>query len=311
MRRFSALFLALSAGALPLAAQSGRLPTPESVLGFKPGADRKLPTWKQVTDYYTALDRASPRVSLRTLGKTVLGRPFLVAFIADSATIANLDRYRDIQHKLADPRLRAAGERARLVEQGKAVVLITSSIHSTEVGGHLTPFVLADRLARGETDEARSILANTIVMLVPSQNPDGMDIVGDWYRSTLDTPAEGSGPPELYHHYTGHDNNRTGYAFTQPETRVRDRFALRPVVSADRQRHPSAGRECRPDLHPAVHGSGRAQHRSDPHRGHQLARCGDGLADVRRGEDRRGHQCVVRPVDPSPAVLLTTTASGS
>ncbi len=189
------------------------------MLGWEPGTDRKLPTWQQVTTYFRALAKASPRVQVRTLGKTVLGRDFIVAFIADPATLANLEKYRQIQRKLMDPRLRTPGELPRLLDEGKNVILITSSIHSTEVGGFLTPFVLADRLARGNTPEVKSILQNTIIMLVPSQNPDGVDIVGNWYRSTLDTPTEGSGPPELYHHYVGHDNNRDWYAFTQPETR--------------------------------------------------------------------------------------------
>ena len=99
------------------------------------------------------------------------------------------------------------------------MVLITSSIHSTEVGGFMTPLMLADRLARAATPEARQILANSIIMLVPSQNPDGVDIVGDHYRATLGTPTEGTGPADLYHYYTGHDNNRDWYAFTQVETR--------------------------------------------------------------------------------------------
>ena len=195
------------------------IPTPASVLGFEPGTDRKLPSWKQVTEYFTALDKASPRVSVRTLGKTTLGRPFLVAFISEPSTLANLERYRQIQRKLMDPRLRAPGERGKLIADGKLVVLITSSIHSTEVGGILTPLVLADRLARAATPEARQVLANSIIMLVPSQNPDGVDIVGDHYRATLGTPEEGSGPPDLYHHYAGHDNNRDWYAFTLNETR--------------------------------------------------------------------------------------------
>jgi hypothetical protein len=200
-------------------AQARPLPNLERMLGFAPGSDRKLPSWKQVTDYFTALDKASPRVSVHTLGKTVLGRPFIVAFISDAATLNNLERYRTIQRKLMDPRLRTPADlRNKLIEDGKNVILVTSSIHSTEVGGFTTPLVLADRLARAADDEARLVLANTIIMLVPSQNPDGVDIVGDWYRSTLGTPAEGSGPPALYHHYTGHDNNRDWYAFTQPET---------------------------------------------------------------------------------------------
>jgi hypothetical protein len=198
---------------------SSAIPTPASILGFEPGADRKLPSWKQITDYFTALDKASPRVSVRTLGKTTLGRPFLVAFIADPATLANLEHYRQIQRKLMDPRLRAPGERDKLVADGKLVILITSSIHSTEVGGILTPIILADRLARADTPEARQVLANSIIMLVPSQNPDGVDIVGDFYRQTLGTPTEGNGPPDLYNYYAGHDNNRDWYAFTLPETR--------------------------------------------------------------------------------------------
>ncbi len=204
----------------PSLAQRAALPSFESMYGFKPGDDRKLPSWKEVTGFLTALDKASPRIQLRTLGQTVLGRPFLVSFISDSATLMNLDRYRTIQRKLMDPRTRTASDnKAQLINDGKNVILVTCAIHSTEVGGWSTCLNLADSLARSESDEARLIRANTIIMLVASQNPDGVDIVGDWYRATLNTPAEGTSPPELYHHYTGHDNNRDWYAFTQPETR--------------------------------------------------------------------------------------------
>src|SRR5687768_12972626 len=229
-----------------LSAQRPAIPTPASVLGFEPGTDRKLPTWRQVSDYFAALDRASPRVSVRTLGKTTLGRPFLVAFIADSATLRNLERYRTIQRKLADPRLRTDAELPRLIADGKVVVLITSSIHSTEVGGFMTPLVLADRLARAATPEARQILASSIIMLVPSQNPDGVDIVGDHYRATLGTPTEGTGPADLYHYYTGHDNNRDWYAFTQVETRYTIDSLYTPwtpqIVNDIHQQGPNAGR---------------------------------------------------------------------
>ena len=228
------------------AAASSAIPTPASILGWEPGTDRKLPTWNQVTTYFRALDKASPRVAVRTLGKTVQGRDFIVAFIADPATLASLERYRQIQRRLMDPRLRSAGELERLLDQGKNVILVTSSIHSTEVGGFLTPFVLADRLARGNSAEVRSILANTIIMLVPSQNPDGVDIVGNWYRSTLGTPAEGTPPPELYHHYVGHDNNRDWYAFTQPETRYTIDSLYGPwvpqIVNDIHQQQSNAGR---------------------------------------------------------------------
>ncbi|MBX6331304.1 MAG: hypothetical protein IRY91_05595 [Gemmatimonadaceae bacterium] len=190
------------------------------MLGFEPGTDRKLPHWSQVVAYFAALDRASPRITVHTLGRTTLGRPFIAAFIGDSATLAHLDAYREIQRRLADPRLQHPGERDSLLANGKVVVLVTSSIHSTEVGGILTPLVLAHRLVAGEDDAARSIRANVITILVPSLNPDGVDIVGDWYRASLGKAWEGSPPPVLYHKYTGHDNNRDWYAFTQVETQL-------------------------------------------------------------------------------------------
>jgi hypothetical protein len=246
MRRL-AFVLSLAASAAPaVSAQSSAIPTPASIIGFQPGEDRKLPSWQQITDYFSAIDRASDRIQVRTLGKTVQGRPFIVAFISDPANLANLERYRSIQRKLADPRLRGPNELERLLDEGKNIILITSSIHSTEVGGFLTPLVLADRLVRGTNAEVQSILQNTIVMLVPSQNPDGVDIVGSWYRSTLGTPAEGAGPPELYHYYTGHDNNRDWYAFTQPETRYTIDSLYTPwnpqIVNDIHQQGPNAGR---------------------------------------------------------------------
>ncbi|HYW49636.1 MAG TPA: M14 family zinc carboxypeptidase [Gemmatimonadaceae bacterium] len=219
MRRILAAVLALTIAA-PVPAQRAAVPTPASILGFEPGTDRRLPSWKQVTDYFAALDAASPHVQVRTLGRTTLGRPFIVAFISDSANLANLEQLRQVQQQLLDPRKRTAADREKLLDAGRNIVLITSSIHSTEVGGFSSPLVIADRLVRSDTPEAREILKETIVMLVPSQNPDGVDIVGDWYRSTLDTPAEGMQPPALYHHYTGHDNNRDWYAFTQVEQRM-------------------------------------------------------------------------------------------
>src|SRR6266436_9335218 len=98
--------LALAALLVPLTAMHAQraVPTPASVVGFEPGADRKLPEWQQVVAYFKALDAASPRVQLRTLGKTTLGRPFIAAFISDSATLANLPRVKDAQRRLADPR---------------------------------------------------------------------------------------------------------------------------------------------------------------------------------------------------------------
>ncbi|MEO8333601.1 MAG: M14 metallopeptidase family protein [bacterium] len=212
----------LTALLLPAGAANAQraVPTPASVIGFEPGTDRKLPEWRQVVAYFKALDAASPRVQMRELGKTTLGRPFIAVFIGDEATLANLPKLKEAQRKLADPRLASAQERAALERDGKVIVLVTSSIHSTEVGGILTPLNLAYRLASSEAEDAKDIRKNTLTILVPSLNPDGVDIVGNWYRSSLGTAWEGSGPPTLYHYYTGHDNNRDWYAFTQVETQM-------------------------------------------------------------------------------------------
>ncbi|HVG18357.1 MAG TPA: M14 metallopeptidase family protein [Blastocatellia bacterium] len=204
------------------AATGNYAPTPRDVLGFAPGDDRKLASWAQMVDYFKQLDRASNRVMLEELGKTTLGRPFLLAVISSPANLARLDYYKDIQRKLADPRVINGGdaEAEKLIAEGKTIVLITCGIHSTEVGGNLVSMNIAHKLASDDSAETREVLDKCIVLLVPSLNPDGVDIVKGWYDKTLGTPAEGTGPPELYHHYTGHDNNRDWYAFTQVETRM-------------------------------------------------------------------------------------------
>ncbi len=197
------------------------IPAPRSVLGFEPGEDRKLVEWPVLVRYYQALARASDRVDYRELGKTTLGAPFVALVISSPQNLRRLSTVRAFNARLADPRtMRTNRDAQEALRDGKTIVLITSSIHSTEVGGHLTPAALAYRLATDTGATTRAILDNVILWLVPSLNPDGLTIVAKWYNRTLGTPAEGSDPPELYHHYTGHDNNRDWYAFTQAETRL-------------------------------------------------------------------------------------------
>jgi len=197
------------------------IPTPRSILGFEPGDDRKLVEWPVLVRYFDALAKASDRVDYRELGKTTLGAPFIALAISSPQNLRRLDYYRRLNADLADPRTFRTSRAARdALQSGKTIVLITSSIHSTEVGGHLTPVALAYRLATDTSATTRAILDNVILWLVPSLNPDGVTIVARWYNRTLGTAAEGMSPPELYHHYTGHDNNRDWYAFTQVETQL-------------------------------------------------------------------------------------------
>ncbi len=197
------------------------IPTPSSVLGFEVGADRKLADWNEITRYLSRLADASDRVRLDTLGTTTLGRPFVALTISSADNLRQLERYLEIQRKLADPRrVESELEAEELIRQGRTIVLITGGIHSTEVGGYQMPMRLAHRLAAGDDAETRLILDQVILLLVPSLNPDGSQLVVDWYESTLGQPWEGTSPPFVYHHYVGHDDNRDWYAFTQKETRI-------------------------------------------------------------------------------------------
>ncbi len=204
---------------LVLAPAGAAVPTPESHFGHRMGEDRKLVDWDKVVSYFQALEKSSDRLRTRVLGKTVDGKPFLAAFISSPATLRQLDRYQLIQRRLADPRRTPEEEAARLVIDGKAIVMITCSVHSTEVASTMTAVEFAWRLLAEEKPRFRAILDNVILILVPSLNPDGVNIVAEWYRKTLGTPYEGTTPPELYHRYVGHDNNRDWYIFSQPETR--------------------------------------------------------------------------------------------
>jgi Zinc carboxypeptidase len=200
---------------------SPQVPSPKSVLGFNPGDDRTVADWKQITDYFARLDNASDRVLVQKIGQTTLGRTMIAAFISAPENIRSLEKYKAIQAQLADPR-KALGdaERDQLVRNGKTVVAISCSIHSSEIVASQMSMQLAYNLASGNDDDTLSILRNTILILIPSPNPDGVDIVANRYRKTLGTAAEGSDPPELYHYYAGHDDNRDWFMINLKETKA-------------------------------------------------------------------------------------------
>lgn len=205
----------------PAAERSLALPPdpPETHLGFRPGTDRRVADWDQVTRYLTALAARSDRVRLDTIGRSTLDRPMLLLTISDPANLVRVEELRAVQATLADPRRIASPEqRAALIRDGRLVVLITAAIHPTEVGATLAPLTIAYRLASASDAATLAVLRETVVLIVPSLNPDGVDLVADWYRESVSMPWEGEPPPFLYHHYAGHDNNRDWYAFTQVET---------------------------------------------------------------------------------------------
>jgi hypothetical protein len=213
LRLFHFLFFLLSTSLL------AQVPTPEEVIGFQMGADYKIADYSQITDYLEQLDEASDRVQMQQIGTSVLGRPLYVLFISSEENLQQLDRWKDISTKLARARI-SDEEAQQLAQEGKAIVWIDGGIHSTEKAATQFPPELAYMVATEETPEMRKIRDNVIFMLMPNINPDGLDIVADWYRKNLGTPYETSNPPVLYHYYVGHDDNRDWFMNTQPETRA-------------------------------------------------------------------------------------------
>ncbi len=197
------------------------VPSPKSVLGFEPTSDKTIADWRQITDYFTRLDAASDKITVQEIGKTTLGKPLVVAFISSAENIKNLENYKRTNQKLADPRkIKDQAELEKLIGAGKTIVAISCSIHSTEIVASQMSMNLAFQMATAEDEETKEILNNTILLLIPSANPDGIDIVANWYRKTLGTRFEGTSPPELYHHYAGHDNNRDWFMLNLKETQA-------------------------------------------------------------------------------------------
>lgn len=218
MKRLIVAFVVLFAAFNSLGQK--HITSPEEAFGFQLGADRKLADWNQLTAYYKKLSTESDRVRYEELGETTEGRPFIAVTISAPENLAHLDHYLDIQRRLADPRITSPEEAKKLISEGKTILAVTANIHSTEIASSQSVAQFTYELATQNTPRIQSILRNVIIVLVPSQNPDGEQLVVDWYKKYLGTPYEGSQPVVIWHHYTGHDDNRDWATFTQAETRL-------------------------------------------------------------------------------------------
>ncbi len=237
-------FRALALVACFAASAPAQVESPSHFLGIDVGADRTLADYRQITRYFQHLAVQSPRVELDTIGTTTNGNPFIMAVISTPQNLANKARYRDIARQLADPRTLSPGQIETLVRDGKAIVLVTCNIHSTEIASSQMAMEWAHALATAADPATLRRLNDVIVLLVPSLNPDGQIMVTDWYRKYLGTPYEGGSMPWLYHVYTGHDNNRDWYMLTQKETRAMTRAAYKewyPHVWLDEHQMGSTG----------------------------------------------------------------------
>jgi hypothetical protein len=221
MRTSLAVLLSLCLIAVPQAQNRSSVPTPDSVFGFAPGADYKLATYDQSIEYFKKLAAASRYMKLIEAGRTSQGRAMYFALISTPENLAKLDRHREIWQRLAHPQGLTDAEAQKLAGEGKALVHIDGGLHATEVAGpQHTPLLAYDILSRVNEPATKGMLDNVFLMLWPTINPDGQQMVAEWYMKNVGTPYELSGLPRLYQEYVGHDNNRDAYMLNMIESRV-------------------------------------------------------------------------------------------
>jgi hypothetical protein len=199
--------------------------SPKDFFGFEPGADRMLFNYEQLISYLQKLDEASGMLNMVEIGQSEMGKPMYICFISSEENIARLDELKDINRKLAlDPNL-TDPERDDLIKNGKVFFLATLSMHSNEVGPsqsapEIAYELITDSLIQHSTFNIQHYLKDVVYMMVPCQNPDGMDLIVDHYNKYKGTKNEGSNFPGLYQKYAGHDNNRDFISLSQSESRA-------------------------------------------------------------------------------------------
>jgi hypothetical protein len=213
------LFL-LGMMAVPVIAQTiPAPPSPDKYFGFQPGADRMLFNYEDLVGYLQKLAQASPRLKLVEIGKSPMGKTMYILFISDEENIKNLENLRLINKRLAlDPSI-PVPEREAMLKDGKVFVLGTLSMHSEEVAPSQASALIAYDLATTTDTLKTGWLKNVVYMMVPNHNPDGMDMVVEYYKKYKGTKYEGTSLPPVYHKYVGHDNNRDFVTLTQEDTR--------------------------------------------------------------------------------------------
>ncbi len=204
-----------------------QVPTPVSVLGHDPGDDFYLADYDDAIRYFHALAASSDRIKMFKVGKSTKGEEYEIAVISSPENLARLDEYKAISRKLADSRDLTEAQAKELAHTSKIIVHIDGGMHSSEVAGGQHSIQLAYKLLSTQGDpQIDAILNNVILVLWPTLNPDGQNMVVHWYRQNLGTRFEVSPMPWLFQEYVGHDNNRDGYMQNMVESQVVDKTEL-------------------------------------------------------------------------------------
>ena len=232
MRTVASLLAPALAGLGLLApAAQGQITSPEKHFGFQLGSDRKIARWDQIVSYFGVLEKeGGGKLKVVNMGPTTMGNPFLLVIISSPDNLARLERLREVNGRISDPRGLAEQQVRKLIGEGKAVICQSMSLHASEIGGtQMAPELAYDLLSRRDEETAR-ILDNVIFLMAPSFNPDGAIMVSDWYQKTLGTEYEGANLPWLYHQYAGHDNNRDAFQTNLVESKYMAQILFREWI---------------------------------------------------------------------------------
>ena len=217
--------------------------TPQQFFGFRIGTDGELARYPRILEYFQHLAKTTNRVKYQELGKTTMGNPYVLATVSAPENLARLEKLIAINRRLADPRGLTDAEARKLAQEGRAFYFVYATIHSTEVGNTQALTEIVHRLATDASAETRQMLDNVVLLVVPSQNPDGQVLVIDHWYKTKGTPFARV-YPDLYHKYVGHDDNRDWFMFTQVETRLaveKIHSVFKPIITHDMHQQGTTG----------------------------------------------------------------------
>lgn len=229
-------FLPASLESLPA---STTVPSPRAHFGTIIGAPGVTHHAEEVYGYFRALAKATPRVKVETVGKSEEGRDIVLAIIADEKTMRELDHYKRLLARLADPRTLPRDSLEQILNGAKPVYYLNGGLHSPEMGSPEMLMELAYRLAVSDDSAVARIRDNVITIINPVSEPDGRDKQVDWYyRYTKGRPEFDDGFPRsspYWGRYALHDNNRDGIQMSQQLTRAiyRIYYDWHPLVMHD------------------------------------------------------------------------------
>jgi len=184
---------------------------------YKVGDDYFLANYTQLLEYWGKVEKESDRIKIVEIGKTSEGRPQKIAIISSPENLKRLKRYQEISVKLGKAEGLTDAEAHALALEGKTVVAIDGGLHATESVNSQAIFSSTYDLLSKNDEETKRILDNVILLLIPS-NPDGLELVANWYMRESDPKKRNQNIPTLYQKYVGHDNNRDSYIANQTET---------------------------------------------------------------------------------------------